>query len=108
MQIPEKNSLIQKIKQNLPKKLLEKPIWLAYYYKQNRDGTYSKPPCSNKGHTIEADSSGVTFYEACQDGYPGIKITHKIPNNFFIVFIYPPRLNSLDFNISLLSYEVCK
>jgi len=70
--IPDKDYLISAIKHNLPSFLLEQPIWLAYYYKRNPDGTYSKPPC--KGYTVKDDEPGVSFGIAIKDGYPGIKI----------------------------------
>ena len=75
--IPNKQQLVDKIRENLPQELLSQPIWLAYYYKKNEDGTYSKPPCAQRGHTVSGDKPGVTFEEAIRDGYPGIKINER-------------------------------
>ena len=72
--IPDKQSLINKIRENIPAELLYQPIWLAYYYKKNNNGTLTKPPCSQQGHTVSDGSPGVSFDEAIKDGYPGIKM----------------------------------
>ena len=72
-------------------------------YKQNNNGTYSKPPCSDKGHTIKDGSKGVTFEEAIKDGYPGIKTTKETNLIAFDVDDKAAKLGKKAFRIDELS-----
>ena len=105
MQTPIKENVIADIIQNVPSSLLASPIWLAYYFKENADGTYSKPPCFSKGYSVDSNIPGVTFEEAIKDGFPGIKIT---PNHGIIAFDIDDKeakLGKRKFSIDNLSQE---
>jgi hypothetical protein len=103
--IPDKITLINKIKENIPAELLYQPIWLAYYYKQNKDGTLTKPPCSRRGHTVSDDSPGVSFDEAVQDGYPGIKINGHTNLIAFDIDDKDAKLGKRAFELTNMSQE---
>jgi len=105
MTYPDKNQIISDIMANVPSFLLVEPIWLAYYFKQNKDGTYSKPPCSNKGHTVSSNSKGVTFNEACKDGYPGIKLYKSHPLIAFDIDDKEAKLKKRKFSFDNISKE---
>lgn len=100
-----KDEVIENIRQNFPKNLLKEPIWLAYYFKQNKDGTFSKPPVSNKGHTVSDQLPGVTFDEAIKDGFPGIKINSTTPLIAFDIDDKKAKLGERNFSLELLSTE---
>jgi hypothetical protein len=101
--IPNKEELISAIRQNVPSFLLEQPIWLAYYYKSNKDGTFSKPPV--KGYSVKDNEPGKTFEHVIKDGYPGIKINKH--NNIVAVDIddKPAKLGKRPFSFDNLSQE---
>jgi len=102
---PDKLTVIEQIKQNFPKELLTKNIWLAYYYRQNTDGTYSKPPCSNKGYSVQNNSPGVSFEQACLDGYPGIKMSVAHNLVAFDVDDKEAKTGKRQFNPDIMSNE---
>jgi hypothetical protein len=101
--IPNKEELISAIRRNVPSFLLEQPIWLAYYYKSNKDGTFSKPPV--KGYSVKDNEPGKTFEHVIKDGYPGIKINKH--NNIVAVDIddKPAKLGERPFSFDNLSQE---
>ena len=103
--IPDKQRLVDKIRKNLPEEILKQPIWLAYYYKKNDDGTYSKPPCSQQGHSVSSKKPGVTFYEAIADGYPGIKINEHTNLIAFDIDDKDAKRGDRKFDIMNLSEE---
>ena len=103
--IPNKVALIKNIQKNFPKHQLNKPIWLAYYYKLNKDGLYTKPPCADKGHTVSDDKLGVTFDQAIKDGYPGIKINSQTNLIAFDVDDKEAKLGNRKFSIDRLSQQ---
>jgi len=70
--VPNKEQLINAIRANVPAFLLEQPIWIAYYYRKNKDGTYSKPPC--KGYSVDPNEPSYIFDHVINDGFPGIRI----------------------------------
>lgn len=79
MTVPNKQEVIQAIRDNAPKELLDQVIWLAYYFRENQDGSYSKPPV--RGYSVAADQPSFSFEEVIQDGYPGIKLN---PQNIYV------------------------
>jgi len=105
MIIPDKPTLKEKIEANLPENVLKSKIWLAYYYQQKKDGTYTKPPCAQQGHTVDADKEGCTFWEAIKDGYPGIKINQHTDLIAFDVDDKSAKLGKRTFDMSRLSKE---
>ena len=105
MPIPNKNSLIDDIVQNIPKDILDSKIWLAYYFHKKKNGTYTKPPCAQQGHTVEGDQEGVTFWEAIKDGYPGIKINKHTDLIAFDIDDKEAKLGKRLFDLNNLSEE---
>jgi hypothetical protein len=100
---PNKTEVIKKIKKQFPLEMLNQPIWIAYYYKQNKDGTLSKPPCARRGHTVKDSEPGVTFEEACEDGYPGIKVNGHTDLVAFDIDDKDAKLGKRKFEIDRLS-----
>jgi hypothetical protein len=105
MPIPNKVGLIDKIVLNLPAELLDAKIWLAYYYQKNKDGTYTKPPCAQQGHSVDEDKEGATFWDAVRDGYPGIKINKHTNLIAFDVDDKEAKTGKRKFDMSRLSKE---
>ena len=105
MPIPNKVKLIDEIILNIPEEILNSKIWLAYYFKKQKNGTYTKPPCSQQGHTVEEDQGGVTFWEAVKDGYPGIKINKHTDLIAFDIDDKKAKLGERVFDASHLSEE---
>lgn len=103
--ILNKNKIIQDIKSNVPLELLQSNIWIAYYFKPKKDGTFTKPPCSNKGYSVENESPGVTFEQACKDGFPGIKLNKTTPYIAFDIDDIKAKHGERKFSASLLSIE---
>ena len=106
--IPDKQSLINRIKSNIPSELLYQPIWLAYYFKKNKNGTLTKPPCSQQGHTVSDGSPGVSFDEAIKDGYPGIKMNEHTNLIAFDIDDKEAKLGNREFDVMNLSKEFRK
>jgi len=100
-----KTDVINQITANIPKEIRESKIWLAYYFRPNKDGTFSKPPCAQQGHSVDADQWGVTFEEAIKDGYPGIKINKHTDLVAFDVDDKDAKLGKRAFDMSRLSKE---
>jgi len=100
---PDKDGIIINITANIPEEILKAKIWLAYYYLQNKDGTYTKPPCAQQGHSVDADKQGVTFHEAIKDGYPGIKINKHTDLIAFDIDDKDAKLGKRIFDMSRLS-----
>jgi len=103
--IPDKQQLVDKIRKNIPTELLYQPIWLAYYYKKNNNGTLTKPPCSQQGHTVSDGSPGVIFDEAIVDGYPGIKVNEHTNLVAFDIDDKDAKLGKRSFELTNLSAE---
>ena len=102
---PDKADIIRKIEANAPIEILRDNIWIAYYFSQKPDGTFTKPPCTNKGYTVKNGTPGATFKQACTDGFPGIKLNS---DNNFIAFDIDDKLakeGKRKFSIELLSKE---
>jgi len=98
-----KTKLIDSIIANIPEEILASKIWLAYYFLKNKNGTYTKPPCTQQGHTVDDDKEGVTFWDAIEDGYPGIKINKHTDLIAFDVDDKEAKLGKRKFDISRLS-----
>ena len=105
---PDMTELTNNIIANIPKEILTSKIWLAYYFQKNKNGTYTKPPCSQQGHTVNDDKEGVTFWEAIKDGYPGIKINKHTNLIAFDIDDKEAKLGKRKFDISRLSEEFKK
>ena len=105
---PNKEKLVDKIEANFPRELLDSKIWLAYFYQRKKDGTFTKPPCAQQGHTVEGDKEGVTFWEAIKDGYPGIKINSHTDLIAFDVDDKEAKLGKRPFDLQNLSEEFMK
>ncbi len=101
----DKVKFIDNIVANIPEKILTSKIWLAYYFQKNKNGTYTKPPCSQQGHTVNDDQEGVTFWNAIKDGYPGIKINKHTDLIAFDIDDKEAKLGKREFDISRLSDE---
>jgi len=102
---PNKTKLVDKIVANIPEDILTSKIWLAYYFLKNKNGTYTKPPCSQQGHSVDADKKGVTFWDAIKDGYPGIKINKHTDLIAFDIDDKKAKLGERTFDMSRLSEE---
>lgn len=105
MQLPNKTQYIQQIKSNIPPEILADNIWLAYYFKKQPNGKYTKPPLSSKGYSVEKGSKGVSFEKACKDGYPGILITEHTPYIAFDIDDELAKKGKRKFSLVLLSAE---
>jgi hypothetical protein len=103
MIIPDKAEVINRIETNLPKEIINDNIWIAYYFKQQENGKVTKPPCANKGYTV--DGHGVSFEKACEDGYPGILITKDSPYIAFDIDDLQAKMHKRAFSFDLLSRE---
>ena len=103
--LPDKTKFIENIVANIPQNILDSKIWLAYYYRKNKNNTYSKPPYSQQGHSVDADKMGVTFWDAIKDGYPGIKINPDTNLIAFDIDDKDAKLGKREFDISRLSQE---
>ena len=102
---PDKLELIDKVVNNFPEELLNAKIWLAYYYQKNKDGTYTKPPCAQQGHSVDENKEGVSFWDAVKDGYPGIKINKFTKLIAFDIDDKEAKLGKRKFEMSRLSKE---
>jgi len=101
--IPDKQELVDRIRKNIPEELLTQPIWLAYYFKENKNGTLTKPPCAQQGHTVSDGSPGVSFDEAIKDGYPGIKVNEHTNLIAFDIDDKEAKLGKRKFDVMNLS-----
>lgn len=101
--IPDKNELVSLVLNNVPKELLEEPIWLAYYFKRNDDGTFTKPPV--KGYNVRPETPGKTFSEVIKDGYPGIKMDQTKSLIAFDIDDKDAKLGKRPFDLANLSSE---
>ncbi len=99
------NDIKISIEKNFPLVWLNAPIWLAYEFKQKNDGTFTKPPLSRLGHTVKDDKPGVTFVEACKDGYPGIKINKHTTLIAFDVDDRDAKLGKRTFDVMNMSED---
>jgi hypothetical protein len=78
---------------NVPKDLLkQQKWWIAWYKKSKPDGSTTKPPLTQRGHSVDKDYEGVTISEAWKDidetigrdsGGVGFLVTHKHDYVFF-------------------------
>ena len=78
---------------NVPSILLVENEWLTWYNKKKKDGSFTKPPLTQRGHTVESDSPGCSVEQALEDikwcgeygGGAGFKLNDRHDFVFFDV-----------------------
>ena len=99
------NTLKANIQYNFPLELQSEPIWLAWELKLKKDGTFTKPPLSQRGHSVKDSVPGCTLNEALRDGYPGVKINKHTTLIAFDVDDKDAKIGNHTFSMVNLSNE---
>ena len=84
----------------LPKLLLGMNEWLTWENKPKKDGTFTKPPLSQRGHTVKADTPGCSLTQALDDiqycGEHGGGVGFKLSDRNNLVFFDCDHVESLN------------
>lgn len=85
---------------NVPKFLLVQNEWLTWYNKLKNDGTYTKPPLTQRGHTVKDGSPGCSIEQALEDiqhcGEYGGGVGFKLSDRNRVVFLDIDHIESLN------------
>jgi len=100
---PNKEDIIKSILENFPESFLAKPIWVAYYYKKQKNGKYTKPPVDGKA--IAKGAKGKPFNEVIKLGFPGILMNDQHDLIAFDIDDNEAKLGRRRFGVHLFSDE---